>query len=307
MKKVLFFSAFFTFMLIAGISCTKEEDTPEPSIEFKTGEFKPGIMFISADTALIVDTEFTIGILAESNSAKNITNVTIVRKIDGGTPKVIKDSTTSAQSLDLQWKLKTSATVGFYETFTVEVSDANKMMSSISLTIQTLPSDPGIIVYKNKFLTSFQLDFEHFFSVSNGLTYDTTDCQDQDIQALIDFGYFDHITYGHTFMSTDIEFFHTIYPSVELWPLHKKTRFSKTEISSGAFDAIETIDEFINAIDNAVTEFNLEFTDNTEEGHVIAFKTKNDIRGLLKVNGTQSSPNYGESTITFDVKIEKKE
>lgn len=307
MKKTLYFSVFFTFLLIVGISCTKEEDTPAPSIEFKTGEFKPGIDFISSDTVLVVDTEFEIGILAQSNTAKNITNVTITRKIDGGTPKVIIDSTTSAQSLDLHWTITTSPTEGFYETFTVEVSDANKMSSSVNLTIQTLASDPGIIVYYNKLLTSFQLDFDHFFAASNGRTYDTADCLNEDIQELVDFGYFDQTPYGHTIISADEEFLEEIYPSVSNWSIRNKSKFSETAITPGAFDAIETIEQFNNAIDNAVTEFDLEFVANNEEGKVIAFITKDETKGLLKVRAIQSSANYGESTMTIDVKIEKKE
>ncbi len=305
MKRKSYFLAFIAFLVIAGLSCTKEEDTPEPSIEFKTGEFNPGIEFLSVDTSLVVDTEFTIGILAESNSAKNITNVTISRKIDGGTPVNIVNTLTSAQSLDSSWTFITSPTEGFYETFTVVVSDANDMSSSVSLTIFTLPSDPGIIVYENRFLTSFQLDFGHFFSISNGLTYDTADCLTQEVQELIDFGYFDHVTYGHTLMSPDIAFLQTIYPSVENWTIKNTTRFSETEITPGAFDAIETIEQFSTAIDNSVSEFDLEFAANNEEDQVIAFITKNETRGLLKVKEANTSSNYGESTMSFDVKIEK--
>jgi len=306
MKRRSYFLSFIAFLMIAGFSCTKEEDAPEPSVEFKTGEFNLGIEFLSTDTSLVVDTEFTIGIIAQPNSEKNITNVTISRKIDGGTPVDIVNASTSTQSLDSNWTFITSPIEGFYETFTVIVSDANDLSSSVSLTIFTLPSDPGIVVYEDRFLTSHQLDFGHFFSISNGLTYDTADCLTQEVQELIDFGYFDHVTYGHTLMSPDIAFLQTIYPSVENWTINNTTRFSETEITPGAFDAIETIEQFSIAIDNSVTEFDIEFAANNVEDQVIAFITNNETIGLLKIKEANSSANFGESTLTFDVKIEKK-
>ena len=71
MKTTLYLSVLFAFLLLAGWSCTKEEDKPDPSIEFKTGEFQPGINFISNDTILVVDTEFTFGIVAIITNYQN--------------------------------------------------------------------------------------------------------------------------------------------------------------------------------------------------------------------------------------------
>lgn len=307
MKTRLYLIIPVAFLLIAGISCTKEENNPDPTIEIKAGEFKPGVEYVSMDTSLFVNSEFAFGILAQSTSSKNLTNVKLVRKVDNGTPVTVIDSSTSSQTLDLTWIINASPNQDFYEEFTCEVSDANGMTNSVNITIFTLPTDPGIIVYSNKVLASFQLEFDHFMSISNGATYDTSDCLSGSVQALVDIAYFDHVTYGHTLMSPDEDFLFSVYPSVAFWTNKNKTKFSYTEITSGAFDAIETITDFSNAIDNAVTDFDLDFTGDNEEGDVVAFMTNDGTVGLLKVKTTQSSANYGESTIIFDVKIEKNE
>lgn len=293
------------FILATSISCTKDEETPVPTIEFKTGEFKPGINYVSVDTTMVVGEEFIIGILAESGSEKNLTNVQVIRKLDGGTPVNVVDSTTSSHSLNLSWPIAASSTAGFYEEFTCEVSDANKMTNSVSFTVYTIPADPGIIIYSDIILASFNLNFDHYFSVSNGATYDTGQCVETEIQELIDLAYFDNVVTGHTIMSPDVAFLNDVYPSMESWTIKNKTKFSKTEITSGAFQAIETIEELDNAFDNAVEELTLEFVDNNEEGQVFAFINKNGIKGLINITDTQSSANFGESILTFDVKIEK--
>lgn len=288
------------FVIITAISCTKDEETPIPTIAFKTGE-----NYVSTDTTMVVGTNFTMGIRAESSSAKNITNVKVIRKLDGGTPENVIDSTTAAPSLSLSWPLTSSGTDGFYEEFTCEVSDANKMTNSVSFTVYTVPADPGIIIYSNVVLASFNLNFDHFLSLSNGVTYDTAQCKETEIQELIDIVYYDNMVTGHTIMSPDVAFLNDIYPSMEYWTIRNETMFSKTEITSGAFQAIESIDELNNAFINAVPELTLEFIDNNEEGQVFAFITEEGVKGLINITDTQSSANYGESILTFDVKIEK--
>jgi hypothetical protein len=229
-----------------------------------------------------------------------------VRKVDNGTPVTIKDSVTSSATLDVVIPVKTSGTAGFYEVFTCEVSDANNMKNSINFTIYTLPADPGIVEYKSVILASFQLHtFAHYFSISNGLTYDTADCVSPNVQELIDIAYFDNQVYGHTMMSPNVTFLNNIYPGMVFWTNKNKTQFSKTLITTGAFDAIETIVDLTNAIQNAVDDFHLEFVDSNEEGDVLAFKNSDGINGLIRINNTQTSANHGESFITFDVKIEK--
>jgi len=306
MKTKILFNLLIIGISLFVVSCAEDEPTPEPTVEFITGD-----NYVGTDTSLFVNSNFTIGITAESKSEKNITQVSLIRKLDNGTPVLIADTATSSHSVNLQWPVTTNGNPGFYEEFTCEVSDANHMTSSISFTVYTVAADPGIIHRKNVILTSFNIDLDHFFSTSNGYAYDISDCINPNIQEIIDLAYYDNVTTGHTFMSPDVEFLHSIYPSVENWTYKNQTRFSKTEITAGAFDAIETIDEFNNALENAVEHFDLKFVDQVDEGiqyggeFAIAFKNKNGIRGLLKVNDVQSSPNYGESIITFDMKIEK--
>jgi hypothetical protein len=306
MKMKILFNCLIIGMAIFLVSCEEDGPTPEPTIEFLTGD-----NYVGSDTTLYVNSNFTIGITAESMSEKNITQVSLIRKLDNGTPVLIADTATSSHSVNLHWNVTANATPGFYEEFTCEVSDANHMASSTSLTVYTVAADPGIIYRKNIILTSFNIDLDHFFSTTNGYVYDISDCSNPNIQELIDLAYYDNVTTGHTFMSPDVEFLQTIYPSVADWTHKNITRFSKTEITAGAFDAIETIDEFNNAMENAVEHFDLKFVDNVDEGiqyggeFAIAFKNKEGIRGLLKVIGVQSSPNFGESIITFDMKIEK--
>jgi hypothetical protein len=106
-------------------------------------------------------------------------------------------------------------------------------------------------------------------------------------------------------MSPDVTFLNNIYPVMEFWTNKNQTQFSKTLITTGAFDAIETIVDLTNAIQNAVDDFDLEFVDSNDEGEVLAFENSNGIKGLIRINSTQTSANHGESFITFDVKIEK--
>jgi len=311
MKK---FKLLFGFVIITGIfltSCSKDEEEPTaPTINFKTGA-----TYVSSDTILTKGSFFTVGITASSTTDKNLASVKLTRtyEIIGDVNEIYNFSLNST-SFSFDTTLAAHPNEGI-ENFICTVTDDNGLSSSVNYTITTVAGDPGIYIYNNINLGSFDSNTNSSFVSVTGQTFSQAEAlADTLIQQKIDWCYFDGDTYGHTLMSPANDEILNVYDNIASWneDYRNNTKFEKTTYAASTFDGIENSSQLTVIIYNA----NLSFSSNffSEElsnpggfavGNVIAFQTFAGKRGLIKVTAVNPGTTNGESTITYDVKVMK--
>ena len=300
--------------MITGIfitSCNKDEEDPTaPTINFITGA-----NYVSNDTILTVSSLFTVGITASSTTDKNLASVKLTRtfEIIGNVDEIYNFSLNST-SFSFDTTLATHPNEGS-ENFICTVTDDNGLSSSVNFTITTVAGDPGIFVYTNINLGSFDSNTNSSFASVTGQTYSQAEAlSDTLIQQKIDWCYFDGDTYGHTLMSPANDEIINVYDSIASWDYRNNTKFEKTNYTANQYDGINNSSQLVLYIQNANPEltFPLNFFSELlsnpggfDEGDVIAFELYTGKWGFIKVTDVNPGATNGDSTITYDVKVMK--
>lgn len=297
-------------------SCSKdeEEQTP-PSVEFLGGEYEPGKERVDGDVTLTVGEPFVFGITATTQSDKNLNRVKIVRTYENiSQPITVLDSTINSSSFTIDIMTFAYPTQGS-EDFECTVTDKNDLSSTISFTVTTELGDPGINVYTDVNLGSYDSQTNSSFGSITGETFSITDANaDPTIQQQIDWVYFHGNSFGQTLMSTSNDDILAVYPGIGAWDEANRntTLMGKTNLTPENYNSIENENQLVLFIQNSGVTLDQDFFSelmSTPGGFavndVIAFETHAGKRGLIMVTAVNPGTSNGTSTITYDIKVIK--
>lgn len=303
----------FTVIDIAGEyftdSITLNISGHPPALTFVGGEYEPGKSRITGDTTLIIGHEFCLGISAFSQTDTTLRRVFVQRIFESISfitllDTVINDTTFTFDLISFAYP--TPGT----EVIECTVWDGYDLNTFNSLTITVTPPDPNILTFTNIELGSYDpLSPPASFASTTGEPYSLGNAADN--SEIIDWIYFDGATYGHTIMAPDDDFILQVYPSVGDWPVRNSTRFTRTNITPGIFDAINNKSTLIavisqqGTIDQSYISEMMPAGEGFIVGDVYAFQTDpGELWGLIKIIEVNQGSSNGLSTIKFDVKIE---
>lgn len=283
-----------------------------PNLHFLEGEYEPGKNRISKDTTLYTATIIGFGFEASSSTDKNLSKLTITRNFENVDLNTIYDTSFSLQNFSMDIETVSHPSPGS-EYFEITVINESDKSSKIGFTIITEPTDAGIHIYNDIEMGSFSSPTNGLFASNTGETYALSEVNsDPGIQAKISWIYFQGMISGHTLMSPANETIVEIYPAIDSWTYRNTTHMGKTNISPMSFDQINNKNQLIITIQNSGVMLNEDFFSELQSSpggfevdDVIAFETNEGKRGLIKITQVNSAPYIGESTIKYDLKIEK--
>ncbi len=305
--------------IVSGIfltSCQKDEvDQNPPTITLLTGVHAgSGLERVTADTTVEAGEVFVIGFTAKTGSDKNLSEIVVNRTYENIDISTVWD-TGNINIASYTRDLLITAYEGTpgSEEFELTVTDKNGTTGAVSFVVTTIPGDPGIWVFTNVEMGSYTSQIHNGFSSSTGNTH-FVDSTGVDDESLIDWVYYDG-TNGNTFISPSNPALYNIYPVVQNWTSKNNTLFEKSDLTEGVFDDISDKDELIYRINNTIINgLTLEdnfFSELTSEpggisgNDIFVFQTQNNKKGLIKIKQVNQGFTEGESTIKFDIKVEK--
>ena len=138
MKKL---SYLLGLLLVAGLiftSCDDAEDDPiepdeTPTMNFKGGEFQPGIDFVDGDVTLPANSKFYVGITAQSNSGRELETIEVTSKFENEDP-VLYQEDINDNSYDANLEFDTNIGVGD-EVWIFTIQDKAGNAKQLSFTI----------------------------------------------------------------------------------------------------------------------------------------------------------------------------
>lgn len=315
MKKL---SYLLGLLVVAGFifsACSKDEDEPDPpTVTFLGGIYTPwGVERVSSDKTMAVGEGFVFGFTATSKSDKNLSRILVKRNYENVSNITMLDSAVSVKSFTLDIETIAYPNTLGVEVFEVTVTDANNKSASISFTITTTPGDPGIHVYTDIQLGSYNSPTNSSFASATGETFSMTQANGSTaIQNKIDWVYFHGATYGHTLMSPSNIVVYDLYPSVATWLNKKTTKFAKTTLTSSQYNAVMSKNELVLTIQNqGINLVNNYYSQSLSNpggfsvNDVIAFETQGGKYGLLLVTEVNPGASVGLSTIKYNIKVVK--
>ncbi|MCD4696863.1 MAG: hypothetical protein K8S16_11555 [Bacteroidales bacterium] len=315
MKKL---SYLLGLLAVAGIiftSCSKDEEEPLPPTITFLGGVHPGTGWERVDGDITLETgePFVFGFTAKSNSDKNLSRIKVTRNYENVSLNEVMDSTVSISTYTVDIETIAYPNTPGSEVFTITVYDKNSLSTSASFTITTVAGDPGIVEYTDISLGSYTSATNSSFASITGETFNLTDAEDPAVQSKIDWVYFHGATNGHTLMSPENTDLYAVYPQIESWTNKNTTLFGKTtSIDENAYNAVTDKNILILTIQNdgvaLVDDFFSELLSNPggfEVGDILAFETHDGNRGLILVTEVNPGTPNGNSTIKYDLKVEK--
>lgn len=298
-------------LIFSGCSKDEEENTP-PSLSFLGGTYDPwGIPRTDADVTMETGKPLVFGFTASSTTNKNLSRIQITRNYENVSLVTILDSSIAVPSYTLDIETVSYPNPGT-EVFEITVTDRNSLSTTISFTVTTVMADPGISIHNNVELGSFSSATNSSFASITGETFSLTDAEDPAVQSKISWIYFHGVTYGHTVMSPANTAIEAVYPAVAGWTNRNTTLMAKTGLSTEAFNLVANKNQLIITIQNSgatlTEDFHSELQSNPggfAVNDIIAFETGAGDQGLIKITAVNPGASNGESTIKYDVKVEK--
>ncbi|GAB4312949.1 MAG: hypothetical protein Kow00127_03700 [Bacteroidales bacterium] len=307
-------------LLISGLvftSCSKDDEEPQPPSVIFLGGIEPGTGWerVDGDVTLEVGQPFVFGFTASSNSDKNLKQIVVTRNYENISTITMLDTAISSPSFTIDIQTVAYPNTPGTEVFTVTATDRNDKATSISFTVTTIQADPGINVYTGVSLGSYQSSTNSSFASITGETFSLSEANnDPAVQAKIDWMYFHGASLGHTLMSPANETAADVFPSVAGWTNKNTTFFAKTTLTMNEWNAVENKNQLILTIQNQnldlSNDFYSEVTSNPggfAVNDIIAFETSSGMYGLLLIKEVNPGATNGESTIVYDVKVEKQD
>ncbi len=304
------------FILTTGLifsSCSKdEEEKTPPSLKFLTGMSQVyNTPLVTGDTTMEAGKKFAFGFEANSTTDKNLHTLTIKGTYENVSERTW-DTTLATNTFTTEVQIITYDNPGT-EVFEVTVTDRNDMSATISFSVTTFEADPGIVEHKDITLGSYSSATNSSFASVTGETFSMTDAEDPAVQSKISWIYFHGLIYGHTIMSPGNAAIEEIYEGVADWENRNTTLMAKTNLTIEQYELIVNKSQLILTIQNSgvspMTEnFHSELQSEPggfEVGDIIAIETFDGHQGLIRVTEVNGNANIGESTIKYNIKIEK--
>lgn len=299
MKKInysLFLSFLATIIFLS--SCKKKEVevvTPAPTISFINGQ---GMTTVTK--TVIPDEEFSVGVNLGAGGA-NLSTLSIdrngaaINEFNGG--KLTK--TISGSSYSETLKIKAPSAPETY-TYNFKVTTADNKTASTSLVIIVKKQIGNAISSYTGIMLGAPTNGSKggFFSSSNQMVYSAADAKanSSSVDLIYVISNNDYI-----FVAPSDIIAQQAYAGVSDWSSRNATSFQPTTMTAAEFDKITGDPEIVIAFDGA-SGFAKANTSNLAVGTVIAFKTKMEKKGVIKITNITTGIN---GTITFDVKVQK--
>ena len=313
MKKLIYLLGLILTTGLIFSSCSKdEEEKTPPTLKFLTGMSQVyNTPLVSSDTTMEAGQKFAFGFEATSTTDKNLHTLTIKGTYENVSVRTW-DTTLATNTFITEVQIITYENPGT-EVFEVTVTDRNDMSATISFSVTTFEADPGIVEHKNISLGSYSSSTNSSFASVTGETFSMTDAEDPAVQSKISWIYYHGPIRGHTIMSPGNADIEEIYEGVAEWEHKNNTLMAKTDLTIEQYELIVNKSQLILTIQNSgvspMTEnFYSELQSDPggfEVGDIIAFETYDGHQGLIRVTEVNEDANFGDSTIKYNLKIEK--
>jgi len=299
MKKItysLFLSFLATSLFLS--SCKKKEVevvTPAPTISYINGQG-----MVSGATTVTPGDKFKVGINVGAGGG-NLSSLSVDRngaaisEFNGG--KLSKNISGSTYSETLEITAPT-APENYTYNFVVTTADNKKATLSLVITVKKQVGN-AIETYNNIILGSQTNSSKGgFFATTGQQIYTEADAKTN--SSLVDIVFLSNNDQA-IFISPSDGILKQAYPSVNSWTMINETTFQSTKLTAAEFDKITGDPEIVIAYDGA-DGFAPTVTKSLATGTVVAFKTKANKKGLIKITNITTGIN---GSITFDVKVQK--
>jgi len=284
-------------MLVAGLiftSCTDDEDDPideTPTMNFKGGEFQPGIDFVDGDATLPVNSKFYVGITAQTNSGKELETIEVTSKFENENP-VLYQEDINDDSYDANLEFDTNIGVGDEDwIFTIEDKPGNTKQLSFTITTELVGDSVRVSVDVTMGSYNDQ-DFGSFYASSTDMVYFKAEAENN--QDIIDLAFFKGTNTQNTIAAPAAQNVITVF-NIGGWATLNDTQVEISSITAADFDAIGDTYVFPDFTGTGNEVNNVAIDD------VLLFETVDGKTGLIKVN---SFPTKGDK-INIDIKIQK--
>ncbi len=300
MKKLMYLSGIVILSAIIFMAGCKKDDDPEilgdPTITLVN---EAG--FVSGDTQLPADAEFTVKISAAMNinTEKKLVRLEVTRSFTPATKSENAD-TTYIFNIDNEEQVLIELTTNAYpqvgqELFEYVIFDQAGKSDAVSITITT---EQNVTSWLNVDMGSYNDPTGSFLATSTGGVYVKVEAFDH--QDIIDLIFYLGAVNGSTFAAPADPTVQDIFNlnNDPAWTTFNDTRIiSPAPIGYAEFDAIGDTYQFPEFEDSESETF----ADKLEKDDVIYFKTADDKKGFLKLNSINGRGDY----INIDVKVEK--
>ncbi len=289
-----------------------------PQMILKTGTHSSGNPYISDDQTLQINFPFAIGVEATANneSQANLSHLKIERIFEQVSTSIAYDEELNAMTFSVDVQTISYPAVGD-ELWRITLTDENNEQAIKEFTITTIVADPGISTYNNITLGSYASVVNGAIDADLGTVYSLAEANDdQQVQAKIDWLYYEGATGGHTLMSPSNNNISIVFPSIDQWQIRNETMIGLTALGVTDFNSIENISQLIALIQGQLVSGNLDLSHNFysqnmsspggfEVGDIIAFESSTGNYGLIRIKQINPGVTTGESEIVIDLKVEK--
>jgi len=289
------------------------------SIQGNAPELAPTLAFAGPpaqnnDFTIDINKAFVIGVIAKSNDTSNVElEKFVVKKAVGTTSPVTLLDTIISGSVFVWDSTFFSSYQPTIETYSFRITDVNGEVVESSIIATVVQADPGIFVFTGKHVGSYESGVNGGFSTRTGETFHIPTVALEEEED-VDFIFFQNESFGYSLMSPENPLLWGMYPAINGWTTQNKTMFEKTTLSVGNYNDIENKNQLILMIQNVagISSFTVNYFSEIlsnpggfEVNDIIAFENPNGERGLLLVKEIDEGATVGESTIIFDMKVEK--
>ncbi len=260
----------FLALLVGAISFTGCQDD-DPIIGKPTIDFKGGTGYTYGDVTLKSYENLLVGFNAAYDDQTDNFLTRFILKVGDD---VLVDSIFNAKTFSADYLISFEA-VG-ETTLTGKITDAGGFTDQVSFNITI--EEGGVKVRKTEeFVLGSVNDLGagSFYSAVENIIYDRDNVVDNTEK--VDFIFFKGATNQNTLAAPDDPDVVTVFPSINNWTVHNKTRFYLTEMTAQQFDALEDYHIF--------TEFTgtTSKANHLKNGDVVYFKTDSGKQGYVKV------------------------
>lgn len=266
------------------------------------------------DFTIDINSAFVIGVVANSNSQSGAElDKFIIKKAVGTT------GSQTILSMAISGNVFTWDTTFFsnyqpaVETYTFRVVDVNGEFIERNIIATVVQADLGIFVFSGKHVGSNESTVGGGFSTVTGEVYDIAQVAEEQ-EADVDFVFLRSDNFGYSFMSPENPLIWGAYPAINGWTTQNKTMFEKTDLNVGNYNDIENKNQLILTIQNlaGISSFSVNYFSEMlsnpggfEVNDIIAFENPNGNRGLMLIKEIDDGASPAQSTIIFDMKVEK--
>ncbi len=215
MRKLSYLLGLLIFAGLIFTACTEDEDPIDetPTMNFKGGEFQPGIDFVDGDVTLPANSKFYVGITAQTNSGRELETIEVTSKFENENP-VLYQEDINDNSYDANLEFDTNMGIGDEDwIFTIEDKDGNAKQLSFTITTELVGDSVRVSV--NLTMGSYNdQDFGSFYATSTDMVYFKAEAANN--QDIIDLAFFKGNSTQNTIAAPAAQ---NVYHSFQYWRL----------------------------------------------------------------------------------------